>query len=41
VDEPEAPALHPTSGRQLVVTTRDGAEAMPATFGLADVVIAP
>jgi uncharacterized protein (DUF58 family) len=36
-----APALHPTSGRQLVVTTRDGAEAMPATFGLADLVIAP
>jgi uncharacterized protein (DUF58 family) len=39
--EPAAPLLHPTSGRQLVVTTREGAEAMPATFGLADLVIAP
>jgi uncharacterized protein (DUF58 family) len=35
------PPLHPTSGRQLVVTTQDGAEAIPATFGLADLVIAP
>jgi uncharacterized protein (DUF58 family) len=41
VVEADAPALHPTSGRHLVVTTREGAEAMSTAFALADLVIAP
>ena len=33
--------LRPTVGTQLMVTTRDGAQAMPASFGFAHLVIAP